>query len=66
MLYIHNYQIIKNPRPGLYDNLRRMDFLGLSSTQNRREVHMFHSTRKVRKTWKCSCWEKGNKCYLGL
>ena len=30
MLYIHIYQIIKNPEPGLYDTLRHTDVSALS------------------------------------
>ena len=52
-VYIHVYQITKNRRPGPYNSLCHADnrryFLGLSITQNRREVHMLYLAREVGK-----------------
>ena len=63
-VYTHAYHVIKNRGPGPYNSLRHADnrkyFSGLSLTRNRREAHMFYLAREVVKTWRCSCWEKGN------
>ena len=52
-VYIHVYRIAKNWGPGPYNSLLHADnrryFLGLSVTQNRREVHMFYLAREVGK-----------------
>ena len=63
-VYVHVYQIIKNRGRCPFNSLCHADnreyFSGLSLSWNRREVHMFYMVRKVRKIWRCSCWEKDN------
>ena len=53
LLTIHVYQIIKNQGHGPYNYLCHADnakyFMGLSLTQNKREVDMFHLMRVVKK-----------------
>ena len=63
-MYIHLQQIIKNRGPSLHNSLHQTDnrkhFLGLSLTQNQREVYMFHLAKEVETIWRSSCLEKGN------